>query len=289
MKILVCTVLALLAFAGNSILCRLALAEGVIDAGSFTAIRLLSGAITLLLLVSVLVRDKTEQTRSNWKGALYLFVYAAAFSYAYISLPTGIGALLLFGTVQITIIVAGLWSGNKLTIAEWVGALVAFSGFVYLVLPTSYSAPAFAGSALMCLAGIAWGLYTLAGKGAQNPLLDTARYFLHTMPMVAVLLAIVFPFAQLSSRGVMLAIVSGALTSGVGYAIWYVALKGITSVQAAVVQLLVPVIAAVGGVVFAGEGITLRLLLASVLILGGVLVVIWGKVGFRHSRAGGNL
>ena len=207
---------------------------------------------------------------------MLLFLYAITFSYAYISLETGIGALILFGSVQVTMILVNLASGNKLHYAEWVGVVVAFSGFVYLLAP-GLTTPSFLGFVLMTVAGIAWGFYTLAGRGSQNPLSDTAYNFVRTLPFVVVLLLATLQTAHLSVQGVVLAVLSGGVTSGFGYAIWYLALAGLSATRAAVVQLLVPVIAAFGGVLFANEMITLRLTLASLMILGGILVVVLGR------------
>ena len=274
------TTFALLAFAGNSVLCRLALGEGQIDAASFTVIRLLSGIVTLIIILKLiqLTQSTPQKTTSkgSWSAALMLFVYAIAFSYAYVSLDTGTGALILFGAVQITMLLVGILSGNRLHYVEWIGVATAFCGFVYLVLP-SVSTPSLTGFILMTVAGIAWGFYTLKGKGSKHPLGDTAYNFLRTLPLVAILLALTIPQIQLSQTGILLAVVSGAVTSGIGYTLWYIALGGLTPTQAAVLQLLVPVIAAIGGVVFAGELISTRLVVASALVLGGILLVVLGK------------
>lgn len=276
MKTLVCTTLALIAFAGNSVLCRLALEGGGIDAASFTSIRLLAGIVVLLVVFKSLSKRRVEVSRGSWRAATYLFVYALAFSFAYISLDTGTGALILFGSVQLTMILIGLFNGAKLTLPEWVGVLVAFTGLVYLVVP-DLSTPNLAGIVLMAASGVAWGLYSLAGRGSENPLGDTTFNFVRTLPLVLVLVALSVESASVSLTGIGLAIVSGGITSGIGYTIWYVALRGLSEVQAAVLQLLVPVIAAMGGVMFADEAISIRLVIASVLVLGGVLAVILGR------------
>ncbi len=276
MKTLTFTLLALLAFAGNSVLCRLALGEQAIDATSFTAIRLLSGIFILVILWAITARQPAE-TKGSWKAAGYLFVYAIAFSFAYLSLDTGTGALVLFGAVQITMITASLVNGNRLQALEWCGALLAFGGFVYLVLP-NVTTPSIIGFCLMAAAGIAWAFYTLAGKGSNNPLADTTFNFLRTLPLVLLLgVVIIWLGGNASIKGVMLALLSGGITSGIGYAIWYQALRDLSALQAAVVQLLVPVIAAGGGVVFSDEQISLRLVLAGALVLGGILMVIMAK------------
>lgn len=282
-KVFLYTSIALIAFAGNSVLCRLALGDEAIDAASFTTIRLLSGIVVLLAILSFVNKGNTSSAKGSWKGAFYLFVYAITFSYGYITLETGIGALVLFGSVQISIILINMFKGNKLHITEWIGTIVAFSGFVYLIFP-SLATPSAVGFGLMTVAGIAWGFYTLAGKGSSNPLGDTTYNFLRTLPFVLVLALLTFDDASLSADGVWLAVLSGGLASGIGYAIWYVALGSLSAIQAAVVQLLVPVVAAAGGVMFSGEEITLRLLIASVVVLGGIMIVITGKQMLQRAQ-----
>ena len=276
MKILMYTIIALLAFASNSVLCRLALGENTIDAATFSAIRLLSGIVFLLIILKATTAGETAPSKGSWIASLMLFLYATTFSFAYISLDTGTGALILFGSVQITMILTGLFLGNKLYIIEWLGVLIAFFGFVYLIMP-GLGAPSLQGFALMTVAGIAWGFYTLAGKGSGNPLSDTAYNFFRTLPLVVILIAVTFQHAALSQKGVVLAVLSGSIASGVGYTSWYMALKGLSGSQAAVVQLLVPVIAAIGGVLFANENFSLRLALSALMILGGILAVVLGK------------
>jgi drug/metabolite transporter (DMT)-like permease len=301
MKALLFTTFALIAFAGNSILCRMALGEGIIDAGSFTSLRLLSGIVTLLLIYKLTLKDinrssnksaankstsientskenklKEINSKGSWQAALMLFVYAIAFSYAYISLDTGTGALILFASVQITIIFISLLSGKKLYLIEWLGMITALAGFIYLVLPT-VSTPSFSGFILMAIAGIAWGFYTLAGKGSTNPLADTTFNFFRTLPLAVLLTVFTLNNVTLTLEGVWLAILAGSITSGLGYTIWYIALGEISAIQAAVVQLLVPVIAAIGGVIFVNELFTIRLFIASLIILLGILTMIVGK------------
>lgn len=279
---MICALLALLAFAGNSILCRLALGTTSIDPANFTAIRLISGAITLLAIV--LISKQTKQTnqtkktqsKGSWLAASMLFLYAVSFSYGYISLDTGTGALILFGAVQISMIIINVILGNRLHYAEWFGLCLAFSGFVYLIIP-SLTTPSLLGFILMSVAGLTWGIYTLVGKTSTQALNDTAYNFLRTIPMLFVLVIFTFEEANITLDGVLLAIVSGAITSGLGYAVWYIALGGLTVTQSAVIQLLVPIIAALGGVIFTHEVITLRLLESSGLVLGGILIVILGK------------
>lgn len=269
------TAMALIAFAANSVLCRLALGEQAIDAASFTVIRLLSGALVLLALITLGSDKEGSTSRGNWPASLMLFVYAVAFSFAYISLDTGTGALILFGSVQITMILLSLLAGNRLHLAEWVGVIMAFAGFVYLVIP-EVSSPSIMGFVLMTVAGIAWGLYTLKGRYSENPLRDTAYNFLRTIPLVMILAVIAIQGAHYSTEGILLAVLSGGLASGIGYTIWYIALGGLSTTPAAVVQLSVPVIAAFGGVLFVAEVITLRLALSALMILGGILLVVLG-------------
>ncbi len=275
LKTLVLTTLALIAFAANSVLCRMALGEQHIDAASFSVIRLLSGAVILMLILS-LKNGARPAARGNWLSASMLFLYAIAFSYAYLSLHTGTGALILFASVQITMILLSLFSGNRLHASEWLGVAIAFAGFVYLVLP-GVSAPSLQGFVLMTVAGIAWGVYSLRGRGSQSPLADTAFNFLRTLPFAALVLVFTVSNAHMDRHGVVLAMLSGAVASGIGYSIWYAALGGLSTTQAAVVQLSVPVIAALGGVVLVSEPITLRLVISSVLILGGILLVVMGR------------
>jgi drug/metabolite transporter (DMT)-like permease len=268
------TSLALVAFAANSVLCRMALGDETIDPSSFTSIRLVSGVVVLALLARL--NRQEEPGKKGWLGPVMLFVYAIAFSYAYVSLDTGTGALILFGAVQITMIVATLVSGTRLHALEWSGVVIAFGGLVYLNLPGA-EAPSAIGFALMSVAGIAWGLYTLQGRDSSVPLLDTSRNFLWTLPMVVVLILVTFQDASLTTVGVILAMLSGGLASGIGYAIWYSALRHISSTQAAVLQLAVPVIAALGGVVLMNESVTLTLVVAAVMILGGILLVLMAR------------
>lgn len=268
------TAVAMLAFAANSVLCRLALQQEAIDAASFTVIRLLSGALALALLLGA--RGLPPARAGNWRSAFALFAYAAAFSFAYVSLPTGVGALLLFAAVQATMILTGLLRGERLTMSQLVGLLLAFGGFIHLLLP-GLSAPPLGGALLMVGAGIAWGVYSLRGRGTGNPLAATAGNFLRTVPMAIGLAMLGVGSVNLQSSGVLYAVLSGALASGAGYAVWYAALRGLSATGAATVQLSVPVIAALGGVLLLGEVVTWRLVLASVAILGGVAIVLRGR------------
>jgi drug/metabolite transporter (DMT)-like permease len=275
-KTITFTVLALVAFAANSVLCRLALGEETIDASSFTVIRLLSGAIVLLVILQFNGKKNKSTTKGSWLASIMLFLYAAPFSFAYITLDTGTGALILFGAVQITMILLSLMAGERLHVAEWMGVTIAFIGFVYLVLP-GVSTPSVVGFSLMSIAGVAWGIYTIKGQGSVNPLSDTAYNFARSVPLVLILAVIAYQTAHISSKGVLLAIISGGIASGIGYTVWYIALGGLSVTQAAVVQLSVPVIAALGGMIFVFEKISLRLTVSALLILGGILMVIMGK------------
>ena len=280
------TLLALTAFAANSVLCRMALGEKSIDAASFTATRLFSGALTLLLLVLLFGRRKRERalSKGSWISGAMLFLYAACFSFAYLSLDTGTGALILFASVQITMISYAILRGRRLSAAEWTGAILAFAGFLYLVSP-GVSAPPWQGLLLMTLSGMGWGMYSVRGKSSAHPLEDTAFNFARTLPLVAVLIAAAISEPDLSSRGVALAVTSGAVTSGIGYTIWYMALRGLNNVEASVVQLLVPALAALGGVLLLSETLTIRLVLSSLIILGGIFLTIAARA---RSRSGNN-
>jgi len=275
------TLLAMIAFAGNSLLCRLALKDTGIDAASFTSIRIASGALALWLIVRL--RGGARVTSGSWPSALALFAYAACFSFAYISLPAATGALLLFGAVQATMIGYGLWTGERLRMRQSLGLVCASAGLVGLMLPGVAAPPLFS-ALLMLSAGIAWGVYSLRGKGVADPTGATMGNFLHAVPIAIAMSAIAFPWVSLDRNGVCYAIASGALTSGVGYAIWYTALRGLKATSAAAVQLSVPVFAAIGGIAVLGEAISLRLLIASTAILGGIALVIVEKAAIPQPR-----
>ncbi|MCB1044898.1 MAG: DMT family transporter [Acidobacteria bacterium] len=274
LKTIVLTTVAMIAFAANSVICRKALGTDAIDAVSFSTIRLVSGALVLFILT--LKKGHAQSAHRSWVPALMLMLYAFCFSFAYLTLDTGTGALILFGSVQITMILVSWFAGNRLSPWEWIGLLLAFGGFVYLILPGIH-APPILGFVLMALAGYGWGMYSLKGRGSQFPLIDTSLNFLRTVPLSLVLMAGFVHMIDLSRTGILLAVLSGAVTSGIGYAIWYAALRGLTATRAAVVQLSVPIIAALGGVLFVGESIGWRLALSTTLILGGILVVIMGR------------
>ncbi len=273
-RIIALTSLAMVAFAGNSLLCRIALKNTGIDAASFTTIRLISGAVMLWLVVRI--SRSIHTGRGNWLSAFALFAYASGFSFAYMSLPAATGALLLFGAVQATMIGHGIWAGERLRRLQLVGFILALGGLVGLLLP-GLSAPPLMGALLMLSAGFAWGVYSLRGQGAGDPTKVTAGNFLRAVPIAAGLSMLMYSRMSVDTTGFWYAVSSGAMTSGIGYAIWYTALPALKATHAATVQLSVPVIAALGGIVFLGEPLTLRLVLASVAILGGIVLVILDK------------
>jgi len=264
------TMLAMLAFAANSLLCRMALAHATIDAATFTAIRLVSGAAVLWLLV--VLRGRAQASTGNWWSAFALFAYAAGFSFAYVSLTAATGALLLFGAVQVTMIGHGLWRGERLRIVQVFGCATAFAGLVGLLLP-GLSAPPRAGALLMLGAGMAWGVYSLRGRQAVDPVTVTAGNFARAVPFAMLLALAPLGDRSMGGAGIAYAIASGALASGVGYVIWYAALPRLRPTSAAIVQLSVPLLAAAGGVVMLGEPVTVRLVVASIAILGGIALV----------------
>ncbi|MFI8979229.1 EamA family transporter [Ectopseudomonas khazarica] len=270
-RTLLLTSLAMLAFAGNSLLCRLALRETAIDAASFTAVRLLAGACALWLLLQL--RQNRQAPAGSWAGAVALFTYAAAFSFAYLQLDTGVGALLLFGAVQLSMLLWGLLRGERLGLCASLGTALATAGLLALLLPGA-SAPSLLAALLMLLAGVAWGAYSLLGRGQGNPLAVTAGNFLRATPLALLLALAVLPQLNWDGPGLFYALLSGALTSGVGYAIWYSALPGLHASQAATVQLSVPILAALGGSLLLSEALTLRLLLSAVAVLGGIALVL---------------
>ncbi len=266
-------------FAANSVLARLALREDEIDGGSFTVVRICSGAVVLALLVSSRGGGLAAlKENGSWGAAFALFGYAAAFSFAYRSLDAGVGALILFGAVQITMIAVGMHRGERPRSSEWFGLALALFGLGYLVSP-GLRAPSLVGATLMATSGVAWGCYSLAAKGIRSPTAATAGNFVRATPMATLMVLVVWATGQphASWSGLELAMISGAITSGLGYAIWYTALKDLSTSRAAIVQLTVPVIAAVAGVIFLGEQMTWRLVLAAVSILGGVALALLGN------------
>jgi drug/metabolite transporter (DMT)-like permease len=265
------TLIAMLAFAANSLLCRLALGAGHIDAASFATVRVVSGAVVLGLIL--LPRWRHKGISGDWRSAGMLFVYMVFFSFAYLSLGAGTGALILFGAVQLTMFIVAMRGGERFTLLSWVGLGLAILGLVYLISP-GLTAPDLFGALLMTVAGIAWGFYSLLGRDATDPLHSTAGNFIYCVPMVVLVSLVFVDDFHTSPTGLMLAVASGGLTSGLGYAVWYAALRGLTATRAATVQLTVPAIAAFGGVALLSEQITLRLVLASVATLGGVWIVL---------------
>lgn len=281
-RVLLLTAIAMVAFAGNSLLCRLALKHTAIDPVSFTTLRLVAGAVFLWALVRI--RSASGSSGESWTSAAALFGYAIAFSLAYVTLPVATGALLLFGAVQATMIGHGWARGERFGPRQLVGFVAALAGLVSLLLP-GVSAPPLGGAILMLAAGIAWGMYSLRGQGRGDPTATTAGNFLRTVPLAGIVSLGALPWFRFDLPGAASAIASGAIASGVGYAIWYAALPGLTATSAATVQLSVPLIAALGGVVLLGEPFTGRLLLAGSAILGGIaLVVLDRKPRERSAR-----
>lgn len=276
MKVILYTGSALIAFALNSILCRMALGGGEADAASFTIVRIVSGAVMLVIIAASIGKTKKVFKSGHWASAFFLFLYAIAFSFAYTGLTAGTGALILFGSVQVTIIVVALSKGSHPTALEWMGLAMAICGLVYLVLPGIASPPLYA-SLLMGAAGFAWGAYTVLGKGSKEPLLITAGNFILAVPMILITALPFWPQLHISGKGWILASLSGAVTSGVGYALWYAVLKHHTPTRTAVMQLSVPVIVAVLGVLTLGETATRRLVIAGLLILGGIAMTVVRK------------
>ncbi len=264
----------MLAFAANSLLCRAALKSGSIDPASFTAIRLGAGA---LVLAFVMRRRGTSPVQSgSWWAAFALFAYAATFSYAYVQLPAGVGALLLFGAVQVTMIAMGLWRGERLVTPQWAGMALAMSGLVLLMLP-GLTAPPLSSALLMMAAGVGWGAYSLLGKSARDAGAATAGNFVRAAPLAAVLLLVMVSQLSISGTGLLYALCSGAVTSGLGYIIWYSVLPHLRASAAATVQLSVPLLAALGGVVLLGEDWTARLTWAAATMLGGIALVVLAR------------
>ena len=273
-NVVLSTAVAMMAFAANSLLCRVALRGAHIDAASFTLIRLASGALVLWLIVQL--RGGTAGKHGSWLSAFALFSYAAGFSFAYLTLPASAGALLLFGAVQATMIGYGLWRGERLGLMQSAGSTLACAGLIGLLLP-GLSAPPLDGAILMIVAGVAWGVYSLRGRASSDATASTAGNFIRALPFVAVLSVLMLSRASLDVLGVGYAVASGAIASGLGYAVWYSALPGLRATSAATVQLSVPVIAALGAALFLDEAITLRLVLASVAVLGGITLVMTGR------------
>lgn len=306
MKAALYTIIALIAFAANSLLCRMALADGAIDAWNFSAIRLLSGAACLGLIMllqahflkrnalkrKLLKRTRLKQSslkqtgsvdktvlkeKGDWLSAISLVIYAICFSVAYQALDTGTGALILFSAVQLTMIGWGIYNKERLNGVQWLALLIALIGFIYLMLPSA-AMPSLSGALIMAISGIAWGIYSIRGKTCVSPLITTGFNFLRSLAAVPILALIGMSYlSTISMTGVLLATVSGAIASGIGYSIWYVAMPLLKTTQSAVVQLCVPVLAALMGVVFLSEQLTLEFIIASSVILGAVLIFILNK------------
>lgn len=265
----------MIAFAANSVLCRMALGGHHIDAASFTSIRLSAGAVALLGIL-LIRRIPFAIRRPNWKTVGSLFAYMACFSFAYQYLDAGTGALILFGAVQLTMISAALFAGEKLSLMVSSGLVIAVAGLVVLLFP-GVTVPNPVGAVLMGIAGAAWGFYSLGGRGATDPTATTATNFLYAVPLALILSALSLGSASLETYGIALAIASGAITSGVGYVIWYAALPLLSATRAASVQLSVPAIAAFGGVLILGEPVSLRLIIATIMLISGISLVLWNR------------
>lgn len=301
MKATVYTIIALIAFAANSLFCRMALAEGYIDAWSFTVIRLLSAAACLVIIMTIhayrlqrqaLTADKSSidailNDKGSWLSSVSLVIYALCFSIAYVELDTGTGALILFSAVQLTMIGWGIYKKEQLSALQWLAFIVAVAGFVYLMLPSA-AIPSPLAAALMATSGAAWGVYSIRGKSCISPLRATGFNFVRSLVAVPILLLVSLMYLDkiglknislesITSEGILLACASGAIASGMGYSIWYTAMPLLKNTQAAIVQLCVPVIAAVLGVIFLSEQLTLPFIIASAVILGAVLVFTLNK------------
>jgi drug/metabolite transporter (DMT)-like permease len=273
----------MVAFAANSLLCRLALGQHLIDAATFTSTRVISGALTLVLIILFRKQKSWSDGQDGYIGAATLFTYLVFFSFAYLSLSAGAGALILFGAVQLTMFIIALREGEHFPLVSWGGLALAASGLVYLVLP-GLTAPNPLGAALMAIAGIAWGLYSLSGRTAVDPLAATGKNFLFAAPPVLIVNLFFISDFNVSFIGFSLAVASGALASGCGYVLWYAALANLSATRAATVQLSVPALAALGGVLLLAEPFTIRLLLASIATLGGVAIVLAQRAAKNKQR-----
>ena len=301
MKATFYTIIALIAFAANSLFGRMALAEGYIDAWSFTIIRLLSAAVCLAIIMTVYTYHLRRQTlkigsmshdailkdKGSWLSSASLVVYALCFSIAYVELDTGTGALILFSAVQLTMIGWGIYKKEQLSILQWIAFIIAVAGFVYLMLPSA-AVPSLSAATLMAISGVAWGIYSIRGKSCVSPLRATGFNFIRSLVAVPILLIVAIFYldniglenidlGNITTKGILLACASGAIASGMGYSIWYMAMPLLKNTQAAVVQLCVPVLAAILGVAFLSEQLTIQFVIASTVILGSVLVFILNK------------
>ena len=271
LRLALLTTLTMIAFAANSIFCRMALKQTSIDAASFTTVRLLAGAAMLLLLMRL--QNKAPLRHGSWRNALALFIYAVALSFAYRSINTGAGALMLFGAVQATMILAGYLAGERMSALQTVGFVAALTGLVILVSP-GVQAPSLLDSLIMLLSGVAWGMYSLWGRGQPDAAAATAGNFLRAVPLTLLLSLLASPWMTLDAHGVLYAVLSGALTSALGYVLWYKVLQQLRAMTASTIQLSAPLLASLGGIVLLGEAFTRDLLIASLLILGGILLVV---------------
>jgi len=271
LKLSVFTTLTMLAFASNSLLCRMAMKETTISSASYTSIRLLSGAATLWFIMYCQKQASTKY--GSWRSALALFVYAVTLSFAYRSINTGAGALVLFGAVQLTMLLAGYLAGERMSSFQNLGFAAALAGLVILVSPNAV-APSIMDSLLMLASGIAWGLYSIFGRGLPDPVAATAGNFIRAVPMAIGLSIVTLPWMHIDSRGLIYATVSGAITSGIGYLLWYRILQHMSAMTASTIQLSSPLLASIGGVVLLGEVLTRELMVASILILGGIWLVL---------------
>ena len=269
-----CTAAAMVAFAGNSVLTRLALGRATIDAATFSTVRIAGGA-GMLLATTAIRESGSVRLKGSWVSAAVLFLYAIPFSFAYSSLTAGTGALILFGVVQVTMMVAAVRAGERPHWLQWVGLALASCGLIYLVLP-GLKAPSLSGSLLMAVAGIMWGIYSLRGRGSADPVQLNMSNFVRALPLALVVSLLARSHAFATSSGVLLALGSGAITSGLGYVLWYTALRHLTATRAAIVQLMVPVLAGGGGVLFLGETISFRLVLSGAVVLGGIALALTG-------------
>lgn len=282
-RLVILTAIALVAFAGNSVLCRLALKGDLIAADLFTVIRVGTGTLALALYLALQQKGREVWRQGDWRGAGFLALYMLAFSWAYLGLDTGPGALILFGAVQVTMVGWAAVQGERPSPLQLLGLVIALGGLVWLLIAPGTQAPPLGAAATMTAAGIGWAGYTLLGKGAKEPVQKTAGNFLKALPFVFIPLLLPRTSLMVTVEGVLLASASGVLASAAGYAIWYAVLRSLSSTRAAALQLLVPVLAAVGGLLFSGEELTLRLLLSSTLVLGGVGLVLRGKMASKST------
>jgi drug/metabolite transporter (DMT)-like permease len=269
------TILALIAFAANSVLCRMALHDGAIDAASFSSLRFAAAAVSLLIILAS-TRQHSVPAAGSWTSAGVLFLYSIPFSFGYTMVATGTGALILFGGVQVTMMGAAVWRGERPHWLQWLGLGLAVAGLIYLMLP-GLAAPPLAGAGLMALAGFAWGIYSLRGRGSSSPMAQTAGNIVRSVPLMLGMSLVALRHFHVARDGALFAVASGAVTTGLGYVIWYQALRGLTATRAAVVQLAVPVLATAGGAIFLNEIISRRLIVAAVMVLGGIALALLGR------------